>query len=236
MAIKIITQPLQEPVTLNEAKLHLRVDSSDEDALIASLILTARKYCEEYQNRAYAQQGLELTLDDWPRGAEPIVISRPPLISVESAKYYGTDNMEYTWNPALYYVDADSEPGRISPNYSEIYPTMTLRPVSGVKIRYTAGYSPIITTKTIAASELPIAGTVINFDGSISVTVLNTDGDATVTTTDYCANVPKTVKQAILLLVGHWYENREAAMDKATSRDVDFSVGALLGLDRVIPI
>lgn len=238
MALKIISQPAQEPMTLSEVKLHLRIDTDEEDTLIAAHILAARQYCEQHQNRAYAQQTIELTLDDWPSyGGEPIEIPRPPLISVETVKYFGTDNAEYIWDPALYFVDTDSEPGRICPAYSEIYPALQLRPINGVKIRYMAGYPPVITTTTIPAgtTPAPVAGTVVNADGTITTTLINDDGSATATTTDYCANVPRTVKNAMLLLIGHWYENREAAMTRTVSKDVEFSVDALLGIDRVYP-
>jgi len=51
------------------------------------------------------------------------------------------------------------------------------------------------------------------------------------------ADVPMRIKQAILLLVAHWYENREAtSQDPNISKEIMFSVRALLGLDRVVPV
>jgi uncharacterized phiE125 gp8 family phage protein len=48
------------------------------------------------------------------------------------------------------------------------------------------------------------------------------------------ANVPAVVKQAMLLLIGHWYENREATISGTVSRPIDFAVQALLGMNRVM--
>ncbi len=45
--------------------------------------------------------------------------------------------------------------------------------------------------------------------------------------------VPQTIKQAILLLVGHWYENREAAIVGLMPYQIQFSVKALLDQYRV---
>ena len=48
------------------------------------------------------------------------------------------------------------------------------------------------------------------------------------------AAVPQAIKQAMLLLIGHWYENREATTLGAVSRPIDFAVKALLGLKRMM--
>lgn len=45
-------------------------------------------------------------------------------------------------------------------------------------------------------------------------------------------DVPKRWKQAILLLVGHWYENREAVMVGSIPREIPFAVESLINLDR----
>jgi uncharacterized phiE125 gp8 family phage protein len=49
------------------------------------------------------------------------------------------------------------------------------------------------------------------------------------------ASVPQVVRQAMLLLIGHLYDNREAGIDKAL-QEIPFGVKALLSLDRVFPL
>lgn len=49
------------------------------------------------------------------------------------------------------------------------------------------------------------------------------------------ASVPAIVKQAMLLLIAYWYENREAATFKV-SHEMEFAVKALLNMDRVVPL
>ena len=39
---------MAEPLTLEEVKEYLRIDSNDEDTLIGSLILVAKEHCENY--------------------------------------------------------------------------------------------------------------------------------------------------------------------------------------------
>ena len=46
--------------------------------------------------------------------------------------------------------------------------------------------------------------------------------------------VPKTIDLAILLLVGHWYENRGAVVVGSISSEIEFSVTALIGKYRMI--
>jgi len=48
------------------------------------------------------------------------------------------------------------------------------------------------------------------------------------------ADVPRTIKQAILLIVGHWYENREAASLGAVSREIELGARALLDTERMV--
>lgn len=182
-----------EPISLAEAKSHLRVDTTDEDSDILAIIRAARVYCENFQNRTYITRTRELWLDAWP-DKDRIDIPRPPLQSVTSVKYYGTDNTEYTMPPADYFVDTKNEPGRLVLTYGKSWPTTTLRPANGILITFAAGYGA---------------------DGTF---------------------VPEDVKRAMRLLIGHWYENREAVLTgtKTISKEIEFAVHALLWQDRVV--
>ena len=111
MTLKLVTEPTIEPISLVQAKLHLKVDDSTDDSLITSLIVAAREYCEGYQNRAYCQQTWDMWLDSMPY--RDIRIPLPPLQSVTSVKHYDANDMEYTLASTEYLVDDKSEPGRI---------------------------------------------------------------------------------------------------------------------------
>ncbi len=142
MALKLFTAPAEEPITLVEAKAHLRVDGSAEDTLITSLIVAARQWCEGYQNRAYVTQTWDMVLDEWPGDPCPdrIRIPLPPLQSVASVKYKGTDGIQVVMPAADYLVDLASQPGRLVLGYGKSWPTATLQPAAAIEVRFTAGY------------------------------------------------------------------------------------------------
>ena len=66
MSYALITPAAEEPVTLAEAKAFLRLDGSDEDALLGDLIATARDYLEMVSGLSLVTQGWRLYRDDWP--------------------------------------------------------------------------------------------------------------------------------------------------------------------------
>ncbi|HWK38638.1 MAG TPA: head-tail connector protein, partial [Hyphomicrobium sp.] len=70
MALVITSAPAVEPVTVSEAKAHLRVDGTAEDTLIGSLILTSRLHIEAALGLALMTQSWRLSLDAWPNGRE----------------------------------------------------------------------------------------------------------------------------------------------------------------------
>jgi hypothetical protein len=76
--IYLKTAPTTEPLSLIEAKEHLRIDSNQEDGLLQNLIAAARGYCETFQNRSYLTQTLELWLDEFPC-EDHIDLPRPPV-------------------------------------------------------------------------------------------------------------------------------------------------------------
>lgn len=139
MALKLVAAPAVEPLSTAEAKLHLRVDATDEDTLISSLIVEARQHAENFTSQGLITQTWDLQLDGWPDKNE-IKIPLPPLQSITSVKYYGTDGTEYTMTASNYIVDTKSEPGRIVLAYGKSWPSTTLQPAAGVLVRFVAGY------------------------------------------------------------------------------------------------
>lgn len=45
--------------------------------------------------------------------------------------------------------------------------------------------------------------------------------------------IPESLQQAMLLLIGHWYENREGTIISAVSKELEFAVSSLLALHQV---
>lgn len=78
------------------------------------------------------------------------------------------------------------------------------------------------------ASGISLPATTLRDINAVQVTYTAGYGNA--------AAVPQRVKQAMLLLIGYWYENREAAALGKVSSEITFAVHSLLGLDRVWPV
>jgi len=133
MSLQLITPPASEPVTLADAKAYLKIDGSDEDALVTSLITASRARAEWHSGRALVTQSWCLRLDAWPGVVE---IPLPPLQTVTSIATTTIDGIRSVIDPALYHVDSASEPARVC------LPTRPLR-LAGrdcLEIAFTAGY------------------------------------------------------------------------------------------------
>lgn len=134
--IRELTAPAVEPVTIDEAKLHLRVDGNDDDPLIQSLITVAREYCETFTGRAFITREVLYTLSRWPSGKH-IYLPRPPVVEVDGFTWYDADN-----NPNLlvegddYVVDGDV----IALPVGRGWPSGVLYPLNPIQVEYRAGY------------------------------------------------------------------------------------------------
>ncbi len=135
--LRVVTPPPVEPVTLDEAKLHCRIDVTADDDLIEALIQTARQYCEGYQGRAYVEQTLEYTLSRWPR-RRVIYLPRPPVAEILSVDYLDENGVAQPFTDWI--ADTRGEPARVVLEDGESWPTETLYPVNPVRIEYIAGY------------------------------------------------------------------------------------------------
>jgi len=135
MSLQLITPPAAEPVSLADAKAHLKIDTADEDALIQTLITAARARAEWHTGRAFVTQSWVLRLDDWPRdGVAEIPL--PPLAGVTQVAVTSPDGIRTVLDPAVYRVDTASAPGRLV--FAAAPPS--LRQTDAVEIAFNAGY------------------------------------------------------------------------------------------------
>ena len=135
MSWQITTEPATEPITLVEAKAHLRVDFSDEDTYIDTLIVSARRYCEAYCNRVFITQTWRQNLSEW---VNPIQLKVNPVISVTSLKYYDTNEAQQTItdNANNYQKDLNSDVAKIYEGLVNTFPAIgsTINPIEIITV------------------------------------------------------------------------------------------------------
>lgn len=138
MITSLVTGSTAEPLTIDEAKDHLRVTGAERDALIEALIKAARQWCESYTHRALITQIWDGYLDGFPSVIE---LPYPPLQSVTAASftYVDTDGNTTQVTETVYTVDTAREPGRVYEAYNQWWPTARQIPKS-ISIRFVAGY------------------------------------------------------------------------------------------------
>ncbi len=144
--------PTTGPITLAEAKSHIRVVSTGDDTYIGTLIDAATERAEQITHRAFMRQTYALALDRFPEG-EALAIPRPPLRSVSSISFVNTTGGTTSWSSTAYDVDTTSTPGRIAPKNGESWPTARDQ-INAVTITYVAGYSSS-TSSTAQQAAVP---------------------------------------------------------------------------------
>lgn len=150
MRVDTVTPNAGEPLTLDEAKLHLRVISTADDALIIGLISSARDYVERLIGYPMMTAGMRATLDEFPRSIPSIRYPWRPSpivllgvnVAVTGITYTDTDGATQTLDPAAYQVDASGGGARITPAFGTQWPATRPQPAS-VAVAYTAGFSTV---------------------------------------------------------------------------------------------
>lgn len=137
MGLTCTQAPATEPLTIERAKAHLRLDIADDDAVVTALILGAREQAEFLTGRALVTQKWRLTLDDFP--VDGIDLPRPPLVSVQSIVYRDSAGATQTLANTEYDVVADELIGRIVPAWGKSWPSAR-RGAAAVTVEFTAGY------------------------------------------------------------------------------------------------
>ena len=174
--MKVVVQPTTEPVSIEEARAHLRLTpmgsplAHPDDAYVEGCIAAAREWAEIYLSRSIALKTYVMALDTFSPSIELLA----PVQSIVSVQYTDPDTLFLTPIPSSdYYADTFSEPGWLFPALGTDWPD-TAAVVNSVRVTFEAGY---------------------------------TDGESPNDTP-----LPKPIKQAMLLLIGDMYENREASI------------------------
>lgn len=143
MALHLVTGPAVEPVTLEEAKLHCRIDASatDDDALVADLIIAATRHVERITHRRLISQVIEDRRDEEPSSTWESPVG--PVLSIDSVTYVDTNGTTQTWSSTLYRTDIPAGPtagpARLEPIFGGIWP-QTRHVINAYTVRFTAGY------------------------------------------------------------------------------------------------
>ena len=182
--IQKTTDATSELVSVADAKTHLRIEHSDDDTYIGTLITASRQSLEISTRRSLgASQVYKAFYSSYPTTYFKLLIPNPPLTSFNSLQYYDSDDNLQTIDANQYTVEtAGSGQSFLAMKDTHSFPSVSVDRVAPVIANFTAGYT---------------AGT-----------------------------FPKALHQAILLLVGHYYDTREPVsygdIPHKISRTVDF--------------
>lgn len=151
--LTVITAPEVEPISLTEAKAQLRVEHTDEDDLLDSLIVAARELSEAYTGRRWITQELRLTLEGWPCvnvSGFPGAIRLPvdPVASIDAINYYAADGTLTALDSADWQTWLEHSPPLVAPAPLTAWPTLQAGRMAPVQVEFTAGYGD-------AASDVP---------------------------------------------------------------------------------
>ena len=190
MTAYLLSGPVTEPVSLDDAKAYLKLDTDDEDALVTTLITAARLHVEGTTGRALLNQSWRLVLDDWP-SVGLLRLPVGPLQSLTAITAYDINGDPVTLSTDGVLWDAQAAPTLLylPAGFGD---AVILRALQAIEIDYVAGYG--------------------------------TDP----------ADVPATLRQALLLLVAYWFEHRDAVVLAGSGSVIPSGFDQLVGAYRSI--
>lgn len=188
---KVISGPVNLAVDLATVKQHLRVTSTDEDALITQYINAAIAYAEKKTRRDFITRTYETFRDEWPYLGT-------------SEGYYDLSNNYYSSYDRIRYGDAKL--------YAFELRKSPLQSVSSVEYLVDGSFVTLANTVYYNTLESDYSEVLLAEDQcwpedkdqglqSIKITFVSGFGDTS-------ADVPEDIKTALLMHVTHLYQNR----------------------------
>ncbi|MFW1676450.1 head-tail connector protein [Pontibacter sp. JAM-7] len=157
MKYKLTTAPASEPISLADAKLHLRIESSitEDDDYITALIAAARHHVEKTTGLAIIDQTWTAYADAFSDEMELL----RDLSSVTEIRYQDTDNAQQKLATSIYTVDTASYVGRVVLAKDQEWPD-TYEEINAVEIEFVRGIAATATDvpQNLRAAMLLIIG------------------------------------------------------------------------------
>ena len=136
MTYMLIVPPASEPLSLAEAKAHLRLDTADEDDLVTALIIAARQIVEKHTGLALLTQTWRIVADSWP-ALPPVRLPLRPFASLAAVRVFDQANVATLLAPATYFVDAQPYAARLQ--FANTPPAPG-RAIAGIELDVVAGF------------------------------------------------------------------------------------------------
>jgi hypothetical protein len=186
---RLITGPASEPVTLTEAKLHCRVDEAADDNVITALISAARQAVENATGRRLITQTWRASVDAWP--------------SKSNGEWW--DGVREASFSSIMHVSSEVQ-----------LPFPPLQSVTSIKTFSDADAETVYAASNYYVDISSEPGRVVlRKSASPPIPGRAANGIEIDFVCGYGATAPQALKQACLMLIGHWYENREAVGEGA---------------------
>ncbi|MGO7922006.1 head-tail connector protein [Rhizobium ruizarguesonis] len=198
----LVAAPVLTPVSLDEAKRHCRVEDgvTEDDGLIGALILAAVSYLDGWTGVL----GRCLCQQTWRQdvGCFSSVMRLPigPVLAVNEILAFDGAGQATTVAPADYKLLEDGRGSYV--HFVSSYQGPAFAPEIG------PSYAVTFDTGYPDTPEVPANGSTPAIPARSSV--------------------PQAIKQAILLLIGHWYENRETVVLGAAPARLPVAFEALI--------
>lgn len=203
----LITAPSILPVTVDEVRRHVREIGTEQDAVITGMIEAAVSHLDGWTGslgRALVEQTWRADYDAFCR-ALPIPLM--PVTEIVSVTWRNEDGQLATVDSDDYLLKTDAD-GLSHVRFRNSYSLPTdLYESDPVSITFKAGYP---TTPAIEADP---------------------NADPPVEASPAVSTVPSAIKVAIMLMVGHWFNNRETASADAM-QEIPFGADVLLSTYR----
>lgn len=134
--IKLVTPAAGYPVTLDEVKLHLKIDGTLEDTLLTSLISTVTEFYENFTKRDFITKTYRLFDHHFRTYYE---IRKCPNVTITSIKYFDLNNTEQTVASDVYELTETPDFPVLYKQPKQIWPSVYNKP-QAVNITFTCGY------------------------------------------------------------------------------------------------